>query len=313
MTELTSAEARVLAVLREHPGQIFDRDTLSEAAGLAPKDPLSRCIDATVSRLRRKLGEAAAPLATEFGTGYRWGPPLEPPPPSPSSPRLRLGDAEVDLERAVVLRAGTAVALTTLEARVLRRLARTPGEPVATEDLGPRGAVPRLVLRLRRKLGAPELITAQRGVGYTLAAPRREGGERFTTLAREAATLAGTTLQLEDVVVYRRTGALLEQVAAWGPKQDDGGQVRNPLRLAVGTGIVGAAAACRRVEYVPDTRHDHRYIPDLREARSELVTPILVRGEVVGLFDSEASLPASFTERHRAGFEALARLLSASL
>lgn len=310
---LTASEGRLLSALRAQPGQTLSRDALVVAAGLSPLDPLSRCIDTAVTRVRQKLGDEAELLQTDFGSGYRWGPPLEEEVRvAPARRALRVGDAVVDLDRQRVTRGEVTAHLTTLETRLLRRLARSPGEPVATEDLGPRQAVPKLVLQVRQKLGVGA-ITSTRGVGYTLHAEQRGEDDRFTPLAWEAASLAATLLELEDVVVYRRDGQALEQVAAWGPKHAGAREVLRPLRLPMGVGIVGAAARSGTVERVDETRADPRYLFDLHEARSELVVPIVLRGEVVGVFDSESPTPGAFGARHVSGLEALARMMCASL
>lgn len=309
---LTPAEARTLAALRARPGHTFSRDELAEAAQLEPRADLSRCIDTTVSRLRRKLGPEGESLRTSFGDGYRWGPPPADAPATTSatSPRQRLGALELDLQREFIFRDGQKIPLTTLEARALQRLLDAGGEPVEPHDLGPRGSAARLVLQLRRKLGT-DLIASVRGVGYHLTTlPRRD--DRFRKLAGEAAVTVGTTMRLPDVVVYQRDGAVLEQCAAWGPKCSADGAVVEPLRLAVGSGIVGWVAQHGLTALVPETRADQRYIADLVEARSELAVPVVVRGEVVGVLDCEGFEPGAFTPEHQSGLEAMARLLAAS-
>jgi DNA-binding response OmpR family regulator/putative methionine-R-sulfoxide reductase with GAF domain len=308
---LTPAEARTLAALRARPGHTFSRDELAQAAQLEPRAELSRCIDATVARLRRKLGPDGAALRTSFGDGYRWGAPANDTPPPSESRRQRLGALELDLEREFLVRDGETIPLTTLEARALQRLLEAGGAPVDPNDLGPRGSAARLVLQLRRKLGTPDLIASVRGVGYHLTTvPQRD--DRFRRLAQEAAATVGTTMGLPDVVVYQRDGAVLEQRAAWGPKRSDDGAVVEPLRLPVGTGIVGWVAQHGVSALVPETRADSRYVADLVEARAELAVPVVVRGTVVGVLDCEAFEPHAFTDAHRVGLEAVARLLAAS-
>ena len=69
---LTAHEFNVLAVLVEHPGRAFTRAQLAERALPEDGDRRDRTVDSHVSRIRRKLGPAAAErLRTVFGVGYR--------------------------------------------------------------------------------------------------------------------------------------------------------------------------------------------------------------------------------------------------
>jgi two-component system, OmpR family, phosphate regulon response regulator OmpR len=71
---LTSAEFALLKVLASHPGRVFSRDDLVDAASLGPdRLPFDRSIDARVARLRKKLDDASdAPryIRTVWGAGY---------------------------------------------------------------------------------------------------------------------------------------------------------------------------------------------------------------------------------------------------
>src|SRR3954469_9572876 len=60
------------------------------------------------------------------------------------------------------------------------------------------------------------------------------------------------------------------------------------LRLPIGQGITGIAAAKMRPIYVPDVSKDARYIPFLKSTRSELAIPLMVRDEVVGVLDCQS-------------------------
>ncbi len=302
---LTPTEERLLAALRGQRGQTLSREALGAACG-SP----GRAVDAAVARLRRKLGPAGGELATVHGGGYVWGaPPL---PAARSGQRFQVGRAEVDLSRRQARLGARCVRLTTLEAQVLRRLLAAQGEPVGAQELTRgEGAAAKVVLQLRRKLGGAGCIVSHRGAGYGVrATPLDE--DRFCGLAWEVAEVAGTSLGLEDVVVYRRSGALLEQVAAFGPKGVHG-VLQSPLKLPVGQGIVGAAARWARSEQVADTRSDRRYVQDGREARSELAVPILQGGAVVGVLDSESCERAAYGARHLQALEGMARLFARAL
>jgi two-component system phosphate regulon response regulator OmpR len=92
---------------------------------------------------------------------------------------LSLGFCQFDLERGELTRDGTAVRLTEAEVALLKRLARSPHEPVdrlelARETVDPSGrAVDVQVTRLRRKIESdpktPRYLQTVRGVGYLLA------------------------------------------------------------------------------------------------------------------------------------------------
>ena len=92
---------------------------------------------------------------------------------------LSLGACSFDLERGELSRDGVPVRLTEAEVALLKRLARSPHEPVdrlelARETVDPSGrAVDVQVTRLRRKIESdpktPRYLQTVRGVGYLLA------------------------------------------------------------------------------------------------------------------------------------------------
>ena len=100
-------------------------------------------------------------------------------PPAGSGGALELGACRFDLERGELSREGVPVRLTEAEVALLRRLARSPHEPVdrlelARETVDPSGrAVDVQVTRLRRKIESdpktPRYLQTVRGVGYLLA------------------------------------------------------------------------------------------------------------------------------------------------
>ena len=70
------------------------------------------------------------------------------------------------------------------------------------------------------------------------------------------------------------------------------------LRLKLNQGLTGWAVMNRQSVRVGDVTRDPRYVPGLREARSNLVVPLLVRNEVVGVLNVEATCPDAFTVEH---------------
>jgi len=116
----------------------------------------------------------------------------------------------------------------------------------------------------------------------------------LSTVARTAMN----ALMYEDCVIYLadRSSRMLVQRAAHGPKNPSGCAVLNPITIPFGRGIVGACAASGHPVLVADTRRDPRYIVDDCERRSELAVPLIDRGTVIGVIDSEHSEPDFYTE-----------------
>ena len=79
-------------------------------------------------------------------------------------------------------------------------------------------------------------------------------------------------------------------------KQDEHQPERGIVHF--GQGIVGAAGDLRQTVVVHDVSKDSRYIPLNPEARSEMATPLLYRGRVIGVLDFESTQLNYFTEEH---------------
>jgi diguanylate cyclase (GGDEF)-like protein len=62
----------------------------------------------------------------------------------------------------------------------------------------------------------------------------------------------------------------------------------NDVRLKVGMGLTGAAAQLKRPIYAPDVTQDPRYIPSVKNTRSEVAVPLMVGDEVVGVLDCQS-------------------------
>jgi DNA-binding response OmpR family regulator len=76
---LTRFELDLLAYLVQRPGRAIPRAQLASHA-LGPLDERTdRTVDSHLARIRRKLGPAAAAIATVWGIGYRFDPPEDPP------------------------------------------------------------------------------------------------------------------------------------------------------------------------------------------------------------------------------------------
>jgi len=68
------------------------------------------------------------------------------------------------------------------------------------------------------------------------------------------------------------------------------------IRVPLGSGITGWAAAHRRPLRVDDTTTDSRYIQASSNTRSELAVPLIYRNEVLGVLNVESEQPGAYTE-----------------
>jgi GAF domain-containing protein len=82
------------------------------------------------------------------------------------------------------------------------------------------------------------------------------------------------------------------------------------VRIPVGQGVCGAAAATGETEIVDDVHADPRYLACFPSTRSEIVVPIAHNGRVVGEIDIDSDQPASFGAEDRELLERVAVLLA---
>jgi sigma-B regulation protein RsbU (phosphoserine phosphatase) len=112
------------------------------------------------------------------------------------------------------------------------------------------------------------------------------------------------------LIDYHRFSILLadEQARAFNTvlslKQDEHQPERGVVRF--GQGIVGAAADLRQTVVVGDVSKDPRYIQANPETRSEMATPLIYRGRVIGVVDFESPQLNYFGEEHIRIFSTLA-------
>ena len=90
-----------------------------------------------------------------------------------------------------------------------------------------------------------------------------------------------------------------------------GPQATEHVRIPVGRGICGAAAASGQTEIVDDVNADERYLSCFPSTSSEIVVPIAYQGRVVGEIDIDSDEPAAFGPADRAFLERVALLISA--
>jgi GAF domain-containing protein len=93
-----------------------------------------------------------------------------------------------------------------------------------------------------------------------------------------------------------------------GPWQ--GPEATEHVRIPVGQGVCGAAAATGVTEVVDDVNADPRYLACFQSTRSEIVVPISYEAQVVGEIDIDSDRPAAFDADDREFLESAAALIS---
>jgi putative methionine-R-sulfoxide reductase with GAF domain len=78
------------------------------------------------------------------------------------------------------------------------------------------------------------------------------------------------------------------------------------VRIPLGTGICGTAAAERATIVVDDVRADSRFLACFVTTRSEIVVPILAGERVIGEIDVDSDTPAAFGPADREYLEQVA-------
>ena len=82
------------------------------------------------------------------------------------------------------------------------------------------------------------------------------------------------------------------------------------IRIALGAGVCGAAAATRTTQRVDDVHAFPGHIACDAASRSELVVPLVRGARLIGVLDLDSPVPARFDAADQAGCEALAALLA---
>lgn len=122
-------------------------------------------------------------------------------------------------------------------------------------------------------------------------------------------------LGTKDCVIYmvHPNQNELIQIAAYGDKLTDKGEIRNKISIPMGAGIVGAVAKTGEATIIKDTSKDQRYIKDDDERFSEITVPILFDDEVIAIIDSEHPQKEYFTKDHLRTLENIAGLVALQL
>jgi L-methionine (R)-S-oxide reductase len=148
-------------------------------------------------------------------------------------------------------------------------------------------------------------MTAYSGAVEAIDRVLNRGGDADDVLREVVSLLHGRFEHYSWVGIYLIEGEDL----VLGPWQ--GPRATEHVRIPVGQGICGAAAASGRTEVVDDVNADERYLACFPSTRSEVVVPIAYQGRVVGEIDIDSDEPAAFDEQDRELLERVAVVISA--
>src|SRR4051795_595757 len=85
------------------------------------------------------------------------------------------------------------------------------------------------------------------------------------------------------------------------------------VRIALGRGVCGTAAATRRTQLVRDVEEFPGHIACDSASRSEIVVPLYAGERLIGVWDVDSPRLARFDDADRAGMEQLAQIFVESL
>lgn len=85
------------------------------------------------------------------------------------------------------------------------------------------------------------------------------------------------------------------------------------VHIAMGKGVCGTAATTRVTQRVEDVHAFEGHIACDPESRSEVVVPLIVDGQVIGVLDIDSPRPGRFDETDQRGLERLAEIYVRSL
>ena len=86
------------------------------------------------------------------------------------------------------------------------------------------------------------------------------------------------------------------------------------VRIAIGRGVCGTAAATRETQLVRDVHEFEGHIACDSASNSEIVVPLVAKdGSLLGVFDIDSPTVARFDEQDRRGMEALAKVFMESI
>jgi GAF domain-containing protein len=151
-------------------------------------------------------------------------------------------------------------------------------------------------------LPKPELYRQLVAAADALTADERDA---VANMANLAALIAHWLPDLNWAGFYRR----LDDELVLGPFAGKPACIRIPL----GQGVCGTAAARRESQLVADVQAFPGHIACDPDSRSELVVPVLRDGEVIAVIDLDSPLAARFDAADQAGIEGFAALIASRI
>lgn len=85
------------------------------------------------------------------------------------------------------------------------------------------------------------------------------------------------------------------------------------IRIPLGRGVCGTAAASGETQVVPDVHAFPGHIACDADSRSELVVPVLRDGKVIAVIDLDSPTPGRFDDEDAAGLQLLAQVASLAI
>ena len=146
----------------------------------------------------------------------------------------------------------------------------------------------------------PELYRELIAAARALTADERDG---VANMANVAALIWQFVPQLNWAGFYR----IVDGELVLGPFQGHAACIR----IALGQGVCGAAAASGATQLVPDVHAFPGHIACDAASVSELVVPVLRGGQVVAVIDLDSPAAARFDAEDARGIEALAAAIAA--
>jgi GAF domain-containing protein len=143
-----------------------------------------------------------------------------------------------------------------------------------------------------------------RDLAASLAALLEGETDALANLANAAALLSGALERINWCGFYLLRGHEL----VLGPFQGKPACVR----IALGKGVCGTAAASRRTVVVPDVHAFPGHIACDADSNSEIVVPLVAGGRLVGVLDLDSPRRARFDAADGRGLEAFAARLAAA-
>lgn len=121
------------------------------------------------------------------------------------------------------------------------------------------------------------------------------------------------SLDLDDLVLYLLSNEdSLEQHISVYRKKDSFSLLKSPqsLKLKFGQGVVGLAAQTKMNRRINDVSKCPEYVPGVPGSITELTVPIVHKGNVIGVIDSESTKSNYFTNTHIDIFQIVSSVLT---